>query len=179
MKRLLIGVLIVLLTLAFFHSCKKKVVTEPVKEQPKVEAVEEPTPRMEKPELTEEEILQRKTLEEINKMGYLKKIHFDFDKYFIRDDMKPLLEANAEWLLRFPNVEIRIEGHCDERGTVEYNMALGEKRASAAKKYLGDLGVPGNRIQIVSYGKSKPLVKGVDEETHYMNRRDEFVITRK
>lgn len=179
MKRLLIGVLIVLLTLAFFDSCKKKVATEPVKEQPKVESVEEPTPRMEKPELTEEEILQRKTLEEINKMGYLKKIHFDFDKYFIRDDMKPLLEANAEWLLRFPNVEIRIEGHCDERGTVEYNMALGEKRASAAKKYLGDLGVPGNRIQIVSYGKSKPLVKGVDEETHYMNRRDEFVITRK
>lgn len=179
MKRLLIGVLIVLLTLAFFDSCKKKVVTEPVKEQPKVEAVEEPTPRMEKPGLTEEEILQRKTLEEINKMGYLKKIHFDFDKYFIRDDMKPLLEANAEWLLKYPNVEIRIEGHCDERGTVEYNMALGEKRAGAAKKYLGDLGVPGNRIQIVSYGKSKPLVKGVDEETHYMNRRDEFVITRK
>lgn len=179
MKRLLIGVLIVFLTLAFFDSCKKKVVTEPAKEQPKVEAVEEPTPKMEKPKLTEEEIFQRKTLEEVNKMGYLKKIHFDFDKYFIRDDMKPILQANAEWLLRQSTVEIRIEGHCDERGTVEYNMALGERRANASKKYLRDLGVPGDRIQIVSYGKSKPLVKGVDEQTHYMNRRDEFVITRK
>lgn len=179
MKRLLIGVLIVLLTLAFFDSCKKKVVTEPEKEQPTVEPVEEPTPKIEKPQLTEEELFQRKTLEEVNRMGYLKKIHFDFDKYFIRDDMKPILQANAEWLLKYPDVEIRIEGHCDERGTVEYNMALGEKRASAAKTYLRDLGVPGDRVQIVSYGKSKPLVKGVDEETHYMNRRDEFVITRK
>jgi peptidoglycan-associated lipoprotein len=179
MKRLLIGVLIVMLTLAFFDSCKKKVVTEPVKEAPKVEPVEEPTPKIEKPQLTEEEIFQRKTLEEVNKMGYLKKIHFDFDKYFIRDDMKPILQGNAEWLLKQSTVEIRIEGHCDERGTVEYNMALGERRANAAKKYLRDLGVPGDRIQIVSYGKSKPLVKGVDEETHYMNRRDEFVITKK
>jgi len=179
MKRFLIVVLVVLLTVAFFDSCKKKVVTEPGKEEPEVEKVVEKAPKVERPQLTEEEILQRQTLDEVNKQGYLKKIHFDFDKYFIRDDMKSILEKNAEWLLKYPNVEIRIEGHCDERGTVEYNMALGEKRAYTARQYLENLGVPVEKMRIVSYGKSKPLVKGVDEATHFMNRRDEFIITKK
>jgi peptidoglycan-associated lipoprotein len=93
--------------------------------------------------------------------------------------MKSILERNAEWLLKYPNVEISIEGHCDERGTVEYNMALGEKRAYTARKYLENLGVPIEKMRIVSYGKSKPLVKGVDEASHFKNRRDEFIITKK
>lgn len=179
MKRILVVVLIVVLAVVFFDSCQKKVATEPVKEMPKVEPVEEKTPQVERPQLTDEEIFQRKTLEEVNRQGYLKKINFDFDKYIIRDDMKPILEANANWLMGHDTVEIRIEGHCDERGTVEYNMALGEKRAYAAKKYLTSLGVAENKIMIVSYGKSKPIVKGVDEDTHFQNRRDEFIITRK
>ncbi|UCH98798.1 MAG: peptidoglycan-associated lipoprotein Pal [Candidatus Aminicenantes bacterium] len=178
MKRILIGVLSLLLVVVFFNSCKKEAVVEPPKEE-KVEKVEEVTPKVETPELTEEELLQRRTLEEINKMGYLKRIHFDFDKYFIRNDMKPVLEKNAQWLLKFPSVVVTIDGHCDERGTEEYNMALGEKRAESAKKYLANLGVPGARLKTVSYGKTKPLVKGVDEESHYMNRRDEFTIIKK
>jgi peptidoglycan-associated lipoprotein len=76
-------------------------------------------------------------------------------------------------------VVITIDGHCDERGTEEYNMALGEKRAESAKKYLLNLGVPGERMKTVSYGKIKPLVKGVDEESHFKNRRDEFTIIEK
>ena len=139
----------------------------------------EVTPKVEKPQLTEEELFQRRTLEELNRMGYLKRINFDFDKYFVRDDMKPILEQNAQWLLKYPTVVITIDGHCDERGTEEYNMALGEKRAEAAKKYMLNLGVPGERMKTVSYGKMKPLVKGVDEDTHFKNRRDEFTIIKK
>lgn len=178
MKRFMIGILTVLVIAAFFNSCKKEVVTAPPKEE-KVEKVEEVTPKVETPELTEEELFQRRTLEELNRMGYLKRIHFDFDKYFIRDDMKPVLEQNAQWLLKHPTVVVTIDGHCDERGTEEYNMALGEKRAESAKKYLLNLGVPGERMKTVSYGKIKPLVKGVDEESHFKNRRDEFTIIEK
>lgn len=178
MKRFMIGILMMLVVVAFFNSCKKEVVTAPPKEE-KVEKVEEVTPKVEKPQLTEEELFQRRTLEELNRMGYLKRIHFDFDKYFVRDDMKPTLEQNAQWLLKYPTVVVTIDGHCDERGTEEYNMALGEKRAESAKKYLQNLGVPGERMKTVSYGKIKPLVKGVDEESYFKNRRDEFTIIKK
>jgi peptidoglycan-associated lipoprotein len=171
--------LMVCVALVFFNSCKKKVATVPDEHKPTVEDVGEKPTAVERPQLTEAEMIQRQTLEEVNKQGYLKKIHFDFDKYFIRDDMKSILERNAEWLLKYPNVEISIEGHCDERGTVEYNMALGEKRAYTARKYLENLGVPIEKMRIVSYGKSKPLVKGVDEASHFKNRRDEFIITKK
>ena len=178
MKRIYIGILIVGLMVTFF-SCKKEVEQAPVVKKPVVDEVDEAATKVEKPVLTEEELFQRRTLEELNKQGYLKRIHFDFDKYFIREDMKALLEQNARWLLKYSTVVVSIGGHCDERGTEEYNMALGEKRASAAKDYLVNLGVPNDRINIVSYGKTQPLVKGIDEETHYMNRRDEFIIIKK
>ena len=178
MKRFMIGILTVLVLTAFFNSCKKEVVTAPPKEE-KVEKVEEVTPKVETPQLTEEELFQRRTFEELNRMGYLKRVNFDFDKYFIREDMKPILEQNAQWLLKYPTVVVTIDGHCDERGTEEYNMALGEKRAESAKKYMLNLGVPGERMKTVSYGKIKPLVKGVDEESHFKNRRDEFTIIKK
>ncbi len=179
MKRVFIGILIVCLTVVFFDSCKKAPKVEPIKEEPKVEPVVEKKPQIEKPTLTDEEIFQRQSLEEINRKGYLKMINFDFNKYDIKDDMKAILQQNANWLMKHPSVHINIEGHCDERGTVEYNMALGEKRAEAAKKYMADLGVNSSKIQTVSYGKSKPLVKGVDEDSHFKNRRDEFIITKK
>jgi peptidoglycan-associated lipoprotein len=178
----MIGVLVVLLTVAFFNSCQKRAVTEPEKEAApttKIESVEEQSPQMERPQLTEEEIFQRNTLEAVNQQGYLQKIHFEYDKYLIKDDMKPAMEKNAEWLLQHPSVEIRIEGHCDERGTEEYNIALGEKRADSAKNYLVSLGVAEGKILVVSYGKSKPVYKGTNEASHYQNRRDEFIITKK
>jgi peptidoglycan-associated lipoprotein len=178
MKRFMFGILIMLVMAAFFNSCKKEVVTTPPKEE-KVEKVEEVTPKVEKPQLTEEELIQRQTLEELNRMGYLNRINFDFDKYFIRGDMKPILEQNAQWLLKHSTVVVTIDGHCDERGTEEYNMALGEKRAESAKNYLLNLGVPGERMKTVSYGKIRPLVRGVDEESHFKNRRDEFTIIKK
>ncbi len=103
-------------------------------------------------------------------------IHFDFDKYFIRDDAKPILEKLAEYLLKNPSVRLLIEGHCDERGTNEYNMALGEKRAQAAKDYLVNLGVSPSRIDTISYGEERPLDPRHNEEAWAKNRRDHFVI---
>jgi peptidoglycan-associated lipoprotein len=179
MKKISVLLLAGMVFMFLFTSCaKKEVETEPV-EKPEVEKVEETTPKMEKPELTEEELFQRKSLEEINREGNLQKIHFDFDKYFIRDDMKPILHRNADWLLKHSTVEVLIEGHCDERGTIEYNMALGEKRAESAKNYLVSLGIPAEKLNIISYGKNRPAVKGVDEATHYQNRRAELLITKK
>lgn len=103
-------------------------------------------------------------------------IFFDFDKSFIREDAKPALEANAGILKDNANVTIRIEGNCDERGTVEYNLALGQRRAEAAKKYLVDLGIEASRIQTISYGKERPRNPGHNEAAWQENRRDDFVI---
>jgi len=180
MKRLLTVLLLGLSLVVFFDSCQKKAAkTEPVEGGAAVEQVDEAPTRVEKPVLTEEELFEKRSLEEANKAGYLKKVHFDFDKYDIKESMKPILHRNADWLLKHGSVVILIEGHCDERGTFEYNMALGEKRAEAALNYLITLGVSPERVKIVSYGKTRPLVKGVDEETYYQNRRAEFVIVKK
>jgi len=178
MKKLV--VLFVVLSFAIlFNACGKKAAKVAPVREPVVEKVEEPVTQVEKPVLSEEEIFQQKTIEELNKDQILKKINFDFDRYQIREDMKPILQDNANWMLKFAGVNVLIEGHCDERGTIEYNIALGEKRAEAAKNYLASLGVKAANIKIVSYGKSKPLVQGVDEATYFQNRRAEFVITKK
>jgi peptidoglycan-associated lipoprotein len=105
----------------------------------------------------------------------LKPVYFDFDKSFIRDDAKAVMKANAEWLKAHPKEKIKIEGNCDERGTIEYNQALGQRRAASAKKYLTDMGVSGRRISLISYGKEKPLCTDHDETCWQKNRRDDFV----
>jgi peptidoglycan-associated lipoprotein len=108
----------------------------------------------------------------------LKPVYFDFDKSFIRDDAKAVMKANAEWLKANPKVKISIEGDCDERGTKEYNQALGQRRAASAKKYLIDLGVSGQRISLISYGKEKPVCNEHDEACWQKNRHDDFVVAR-
>ena len=105
----------------------------------------------------------------------LKPIYFDFDRSFIRDDARPVMKANAEWLKANPKVKVRIEGSCDERGTIEYNQALGQRRAAAAKKYLTDLGIASSRISLISYGKEKPVCSEQTEACWQKNRRDELV----
>ncbi len=106
-------------------------------------------------------------------------IHFDFDKYNIREQDKKILQQIADWLKKHPTVRIRIEGHTDERGTEEYNMALGEKRAKAARDYLIMLGIDPSRIEIVSFGEEDPVDPRHNEEAWAKNRRDEFVIIKK
>jgi peptidoglycan-associated lipoprotein len=183
MRKLAVLTLALVLVLAFAVSCKKKVEEVPpppppqVTEQPKVEKVEPPV--VKPPALTEEEIFMKKTLDEINSEKPLANIHFDYDKYFIRDDAKPILEANAAWLNKFQTAKILIEGHCDERGTEEYNLALGEKRAKSTQDYLISLGVSSDRIKIISYGKSQPLDPGQNESAWQRNRRAQFLVIAK
>lgn len=103
-----------------------------------------------------------------------KMIHFDFDSYELTAEAKQVLDEVAKYLNEYKTLRIVIEGHCDERGTREYNLALGMKRAEVAKKYLSDLGIAESRVEIVSYGKDKPLIEGSGEEVWSKNRRDQF-----
>ncbi len=105
-------------------------------------------------------------------------IYFDFDRYTIRPDMRSRMEHNAQVMLDHPNIRVEIQGNCDERGTNEYNLALGEKRAKAARDYLVNMGVDPGRITIVSLGEEKPLDPGHNEAAWAKNRRDDFVIYR-
>ena len=102
-------------------------------------------------------------------------IFFDFDRFSIKDDAKPILEANAEYLKNNKNLKVVIGGHCDERGTSEYNIALGERRAKAAQQYLIDLGIEPSRISIISYGEEKPFCAEHNEQCWQQNRRAHFV----
>jgi peptidoglycan-associated lipoprotein len=98
-------------------------------------------------------------------------IHFDTDKSDIDDQDKQILQSQAQWLAKYPGKRITIEGHCDERGTREYNLALGERRANATKNFLAGLGVDPARMSTMSYGKERPIAMGSDEQSWAQNRR--------
>lgn len=140
-----------------------------------------PEKKIPEEKVTEEQIAKIETREieapkYIEEKGVFEDIHFDFDKYDIRPDAKPILESVADWLFKNKTVMLLIEGHCDERGTNEYNLALGDRRAKATKDYLIALGIPSGRIQIMSYGEEKPLCTEKSEECWQKNRRAHFVI---
>jgi peptidoglycan-associated lipoprotein len=98
------------------------------------------------------------------------RVYFDYDQYDIRSDAGPVLDAQAAWLRRYPSVRVRIEGNADERGTREYNIALGARRASSVRDYLVARGVTSDRISTISYGKERPIDSGSSEEAHHKNR---------
>ncbi len=104
-------------------------------------------------------------------------INFDYDKFDVRADDVAKLDRKAAILASNPNVRLRISGHADERGSDEYNLALGSRRAAAAKRYLEGKGVDGARLEVVSFGEERPLAQGSDEGAWAQNRRDEFEIT--
>ena len=110
------------------------------------------------------------------KESVLKDAFFDYDKSSIRPDAKLSLDENAKWLKANPNAALTIEGHCDERGTGEYNLGLGQRRAKATKDYLVSSGINAKRIKIISYGKERPFVPGHDESAWKWNRRAHFVL---
>ncbi len=114
-----------------------------------------------------------------NTAGPLQTIYFDFDSSKLTSAARSTLEQNAMWLKGASGVDIQVEGHCDERGGQQYNLALGERRAKAVKGYLEALGVNAGRISIISYGKEKPVSFGHDEQSWSKNRRANFVITAK
>ena len=107
--------------------------------------------------------------------GDLRSVHFDFDKFALTAEAKTILQKNADWLKK-NSKKIQIEGHCDSRGTIEYNIALGEKRAATVKKYLVALGVKLDRINTISYGEERPLDSADTEAAWAKNRRANFVL---
>jgi peptidoglycan-associated lipoprotein len=196
-KGLVVLVLILCLGL-LLTGCPKKTV---MKEEPSMKKAEEPVAEREKAakleaekeaRIREEEAKKAKEFEkslvakkepgiagEVFESRLLKDIRFDFDKYDIRPGDAEILKENATLLMQYPKVKIQVEGHCDERGTNEYNLALGERRANAAKKYLLTLGISTDRISSISYGEEKPLDAGHNEEAWSKNRRGHFVILSK
>ncbi len=109
----------------------------------------------------------------------LQDVHFDYDKYDMRQDAKPILKSVSDYLLRNAGLRILIEGHCDERGTAEYNLGLGDRRAKATRDYLVSLGVTSSRMDIISYGKEKPLCGEHTEDCWARSRRAHFVLLKK
>jgi peptidoglycan-associated lipoprotein len=106
----------------------------------------------------------------------LKEIHFDFDRYDLRADARETLRANAQWMKDNPLARVEIEGHCDERGTNEYNLALGARRAQSARDYLVSLGIPAERLSTISYGEEIPVCRENTDECWQKNRRARLVI---
>ncbi len=116
---------------------------------------------------------------EVFESKLLKDIHFDFDKYDISRKDEEILNENAAFLNKNPKMKIQIEGHCDEKGTSEYNLALGERRANATKRYLVSLGISSNRLSTISYGEERPLDPGHNEAAWAKNRRAHIVVLSK
>src|SRR5262245_1881044 len=129
--------------------------------------------------LTEEQIFARKSLEQLNSERPLADVFFDYDESDIRADARGPLQANADWLRKWGSTLITIEGHCDSRGSSEYNLALGARRAEAVKQYLVNLGVPANRVTVVSKGKEQPFCSDEAESCWTQNRRGHCLVTAK
>jgi len=114
-----------------------------------------------------------------NRAGALRTVYFAYDSSQLTSEARSTLSANAEFLKANPSVEVQIEGHCDERGSVQYNLALGEGRAMAVKEYLVAMGVEARRVTTISFGKERPLSYGHDESAWTQNRRGNFLVTAK
>jgi peptidoglycan-associated lipoprotein len=198
-KRSLVVLILILCVGLMLAGCPKKTV---VKEEPSARRAEEQAlaereraAKLEAEEaarIREEEAKREKAFEkslvakrepgiagEVFESHMLKDIHFNFDRYDIRPGDAQILKENAGLLMKYSSVKIQIEGHCDERGTREYNLALGERRANSARNYLVSLGLSADRISTISYGEEKPADPGHNEEAWAKNRRGHFVILSK
>lgn len=129
--------------------------------------------------LSEEEIFARKSVDQLNAERPMDDVFFDLDKSDVREDAKPALQKDADWLKKWGTVAVTLEGHCDSRGSAEYNLGLGSRRATAVKTYLVNLGVPAGRVTVVSKGKEQPFCNEENESCWQQNRRGHFVVTGK
>jgi peptidoglycan-associated lipoprotein len=178
----LLGVIVLLSLFALWGCPKKSEVTSapetPKETAPAAEAGKKEAPKDEgaaKPSAKDEAAERERAAAAAAAAAGLQPIYFDFDQSFIRNDARDVLKANAEWLKANPKVKVRIEGNCDERGTKEYNQALGQRRATSAKKYLVDMGISAKRISLVSYGKEKAVCREASEDCWQKNRRDDLI----
>lgn len=159
---------LLILSLVLFSGCAKKEADEAMK------------PGTDSGAMGKEEPLESKAIgiSEGRTSDGMLPVYFDFDSAEIREDQVSRLEVNSDFLKKNAAFQIRIEGNCDPRGTKEYNMALGERRAQSAKKYLENLGIAESRLSTISYGKERLLLHGQDELSWAQNRRDDFVIVK-
>jgi len=183
--------LVAVLAVVILGACAKKKppVARPVPPPPPMEEPATPTkppappePTAEKPVAPtpmKEDTMASRSLDDLNRDSPLRPVFFGYDSAEVSAEGQKALEANAELLKKYTSWVITIEGHCDERGTAEYNLALGERRAVAARTYLVSLGIPADRVKVVSYGKEFPFDPGKTEEAYGRNRRGHFVITAK
>lgn len=181
--RVAVSFVLIVCVALLFTGCQRKVIIEG-EEKPEEAIVKEgEVPEEERLAKEKEQIeasLQTKKYPgiegEVFESSMLQDIHFAFDRYDLSAKSREILVKNAEFIFKFPEAKIQIEGHCDERGTNEYNLALGERRAMSTKKYLLSLGVPVNRISTISYGEELPIDPRHNEGAWAKNRRAHFVI---
>lgn len=166
--------------------CKKKAPTTAQDARPPVTASKPPAetavaPPPAAPAQRDVEVVEVLSMEidVLNKKGYLSDAFFDYDQADLREDARSVLAGDATWMKKHSTVQVLIEGHCDERGTAAYNLALGDRRANAAKEYLVSLGIDGTRLRTVSYGKERPFCNDSTESCWQQNRRAHLVITAK
>lgn len=184
-----VGLMVSVCLISLAAGCAKKVKTEPPiapqAEEEVAKPVEKPAEQPAAPEEEAKEGELEKTLTKAEEPGIegavfessaLKDVNFEFDRSDLTDTAREILNANAELLKKSPGVKIQIEGHCDERGSNSYNLALGERRAASVRDYLISLGIPADNISTISYGEEKPLDPGHNEEAWAKNRRAHIVI---
>jgi peptidoglycan-associated lipoprotein len=172
--------------LPFAAACKKKPPTTTADARPPVTAAKPPAEKEVAPppaaaptkDVEVIEVLSM-DIDVLNKKGYLSDAFFDYDQSDLREDARSALAGDAQWLKKHSSVQVLIEGHCDERGTAAYNLALGDRRANAAKEYLVSLGIDGSRLRTLSYGKERPFCTESTESCWQKNRRAHLVITAK
>ena len=156
--------------------CAKKMKvgeTEEVKEE-RIASESEAVEGIAEEGMREQEVSSTKPVEGGMGPGGLSVVLFDYDKFNIREDMRPVLKANAKWLQDNSNVSVSVQGHADERGTNEYNLALGERRAQATKRYLVSLGISKSRLSTISYGEERSVCSEKAESCYSKNRRSQF-----
>ncbi len=172
----------------FLVGCPKKAPVSPVKPAEPAKPAEAPVARPAVPKpppapipapqanVEDEDAKKAREFQQAMRLFESELIHFDFDRSEIKNRYKPVLNRKASFLKSYPNARIQIEGHCDERGSVQYNLALGDRRANSAKAYLVALGISADRISTISFGEERPVDSGNNEEAWAKNRRDRFVI---
>ena len=172
--------------LALTAGCKKKPPTSTADARPPVSSrdatgseTQVPPPASTAPRKDVEAEVLAMDIAALNKKGYLSDAFFDYDQSDLREDARSALAADAEWLKKYPTVQVLVEGHADERGTAAYNLALGDRRANAAREYLTSLGIDGTKLRTVSYGKERPFCTESTESCWQQNRRAHLVITAK
>jgi peptidoglycan-associated lipoprotein len=183
----------VILSVFFITGCADKKLVRPVQQEMQQQPQQQPVAASKetaekkglvKPEerITEQQLAKIETTDELAKYkeesGLFKDIFFDFDKYEVQQDAKAVLKNISSWLLKNNSAKILVEGHCDARGTNEYNLALGDRRSRSVRDYLVALGIGSNRIETISYGEEKPACKESTEECWAKNRRAHFVVLR-